>query len=210
MTGDLEGALASSERVAGCIGVSKDTRAAALMLAAMVHEQADRQAEAIECYRQAEAATPDDHIVPFNLAVCLEENDVEGAITALERSLQLEPTFYKAYYSLAAGYHGGLYRRRIIANDQVSEGLTAQLWASSALAAFANWAPRGPEGAEELSNIKAALELAKTAYRINFQNVVERMNGTVTPHHADQPYNDCNSFVKWSDAHRRMMAARRS
>ena len=193
MTGDLEGALASSERVAGCICASKDARAAALMLAAMVHEQADRQAEAIECYRQAEAATPDDHIVPFNLAVCLEENDVEGAITALERSLQLEPTFYKAYYSLAAGYHGGLYRRRIIANDQVSEGLTAQLWASSALAAFANWAPRGPEGAEELSNIKAALELAKTAYRINFQNVVERMNGTVTPYHADQPYNDCKT-----------------
>ena len=110
---------------------------------------------------------------------------------------------------MAAGYHGGLYRRRIIANDQVSEGLTAQLWASSALAAFANWAPRGSEGAEELSNIKEALELAKAAYQSNFQNVVERMNGTVTPHHADQPYNDCNSFVKWSDAHSRMMAARR-
>ena len=41
--------------------------------------------------------------------------------------------------------------------------------------------------------------------------IVERdVNGTVTLHHADQPYSDCNSFVKWSDAHSRMMAARQS
>lgn len=205
--GDLEGALASNERAAGCIGVSEVTRAAALMQSAVLHEEAGRQDAAIECYRQAEAATPDDHVVPFNLAVCLEESDVEGAIVALERTLKLEPTFYQAYYALSAGYNGGLYRRRIIANGQLSEGLSAQLWASSALTA-ARLAPRGPEASEERSNIQAALEKIKAAFQMNYKNVVERMDGTVTPRHVDVAFNDCNSFARWADEHNRMMAAR--
>ena len=209
-TGDLADALKSDLQAAGSVGVRPNTKAGALMQAAIVYEQMGKQPDAIECYRQAEAATPDDYIVPFNLAVCLEETDVEGSIAALERCLKLEPTFYKAYYALAAGYQGGHYRRRIVANDQRAEGLTAQLWISSALAA-ARLAPRGPEGAEDRAEIKKALELASTAFRGEYQNVLERINGKVTPRqHPNTPFNDCNSFIKWVDAHQQMMASRRS
>ena len=208
-TGDLEGALASNERAAGCIGGSKDARAAALMQAAQVHEQKGHIADAVECLRQAAAATPDDHIVPFNLGVCLEESDVDGAIAAMERCLKLDPTFYKAYYSLAAGYRGGLYRRKIVDANQRSEGLTAQKWASAALTASKMVPRSGPESKQEMENIEEALQLVSTAFRSNYMNVVERMDGTVTPRHANQPFNDCDSFGKWVDEHDRMMAQRR-
>ena len=62
-------------------------------------------------------------------------------------------------------------------------------------------APQGPQGAEDRADIKKALELASTAFRGEYQNAVERINGKVTPRqHPNAPFNDCNSFIKWLDA----------
>ena len=173
---------------------------------AIIYEDRDQLPEAIACYEKAEAKAPDDHLVPFNLSVCLERSDVESAIAACERCLKLEPTFFNAYYSLAAGYHGGLYRRKIVDDDQTSEGLTSQKWASAALAAV----KMAPRGSDEARQCHEALELVKTAFRPNYMNVVERMNGTVTAQMPSHPHNDCNTFVKWVDAHAKMMAERRA
>ena len=105
----------------------------------------------------------------------------------------LDPTFFKAYHALGAGYKGGLYRRRIVDNGQTSEGLTAQLWASAALTAL----EMAPIGSEEAQQSREAVELVQAAFAGNYQNVVERANG-------------CDTFVKWLNAHNQMMAARRA
>ena len=52
--------------------------------------------------------------------------------------------------------------------------------------------------------------MVKSAFRGNYMNVVERMNGTITPRSASQPFNDCNTLAKWVDAHAKMMAERRA
>ena len=84
-------------------------------------------------------------------------------------------------------------------------GLTAQLWASAAITAIQMARP----GSYEFRKCKEALEFLKEAFYTEYSNVVERINGTVTSRDASQPHNDCDTFVKWVDAHNKMMAARR-
>ena len=188
--GDMGNALAAYERASSCTGVHPNTYAAAQMSQAMILEDEGDLDTAVQCYKRAEKAMPDDAVVPFNLGVALEANHVELAIEAMERSIRLDDEFYDPYFALAASFEGGLYRRRIIAHEGESPGMTAQLWISAAMTAL-SLAPTE----EDEEKCKEGLEAAKRSFKGNWKNVRDNANG-------------CDSFIKWLDAHKSLMAGR--
>lgn len=81
-------------------------------IAILLEEQGDISG-AIREYEAAMEADPLNCSIPFNMGVCLEETDNEGAIVAYRKALALDASFSPANVAVAKGY-----RSRIVAGAQ--------------------------------------------------------------------------------------------